>query len=294
MTLRIGTLLLPLESWPDAASSWRDVEQAGIDIGYTADHITHAAFAGAWLGEAWTTVAAAAAVTDRLEVGTLVASAGIRNPVALARAAATVQDISGGRFVLGIGAGTPADVAADRGVTVTAADLAARYAEVVDGVRAAWAGAQTISGEHVPADTMLLAPTPPGSTPPPLLLAAHGPRGMDLVARSGDGWSTYGGPKAAVLAGEELWAVLRRQAETLDAACERAGRDPALVRRSLLLGYGPDNPMVSVGAFLDAAERSVAAGFDELVVYWPVGPPGSRFAGDPEVVAMAIAQLRSE
>ena len=121
------------------------------------------------------------------------------------------------------------------------------------------------------------------------MIAAHGPRGFRLVAEHGDGWTTYGGPANVQLAGDDFWRALVQQGRGVDEACERIGRDPSTLRRSVLLGYGPDRPLESVAAFEDKVERARAAGFDELVVYWPYGEPGGRFWADPEVMEEAVA-----
>jgi alkanesulfonate monooxygenase SsuD/methylene tetrahydromethanopterin reductase-like flavin-dependent oxidoreductase (luciferase family) len=114
---------------------------------------------------------------------------------------------------------------------------------------------------------------------------------MDLAARHADAWNTYGGPAAVDLEPEEYWAELARQCERLTDACDRAGRDPGELRRSLLLGYGTVRPADSVAAYVDAAGRAAALGFDELVVYGP-SSPGERFSSEPAVHAEAIARLR--
>ena len=78
------------------AEAFRTAEQIGYDVAYVADHLTHPSIAGRWLADGFAVLAAAATVTTRIDLGTLVASAVIRNPVTLARAAATVDDISAG------------------------------------------------------------------------------------------------------------------------------------------------------------------------------------------------------
>lgn len=291
--MRLGALVLQKEPWVQARDTWRQVERAGFDIGYVADHLTHSTVAGQWWADGWTTLAAAAEATSTLGIGTLVGSAAIRGPAFVARVAATLQDISGGRFVLGLGAGTAPDVLVDRGEVVGAEVLAERYREVVLAVRALWAGETTWRGQHVTVEGVAPAALAPGSPPPPLVLAAHARAGFDLVAEQADGWNTYGGPKAAGLAADDLWSVLAAQAERVSQACERAGRDPASLRRSVLLGYGADRPLASVAAFEDAVDRAARSGFDEVVVYWPMGQEGSPLWADPDVVVAAVAAVRA-
>ena len=291
--MRLGALVLQKEPWVQARDTWRQVERAGFDIGYVADHLTHSTVAGQWWADGWTTLAAAAEATSTLGIGTLVGSAAIRGPAFVARVAATLQDISGGRFVLGLGAGTAPDVLVDRGEVVGAEVLAERYREVVLAIRALWAGETMWRGQHVAVEGVEPAALAPGSPVPPLLLAAHARAGFDLVAEQADGWNTYGGPKAAGLATDDLWSVLATQADRVSQACERVGRDPASLRRSVLLGYGADRPLSSVAAFEDAVGRAARSGFDEVVVYWPMGQEGSPLWADPDVVVAAVAAVRT-
>ncbi len=246
--MRLGAIVLQTRPWHELAADFRRIEEIGYDVAYVADHLTHPTLPGRWLGDGFTTLAAAAAATTSLELGTLVASATYRTPVTLARVGATLADVTGGRLVLGLGAGSPHCAAADRAAHPTPKEM--------------------------------------------VLLAAHGPRGFDLVARFGDGWSSYGGPAAVTLPSEDYWKVLVDQHAAVDAACARHGRDPADLRRSLLLGFGPDRPVASVAAYAEAVERAESAGFDELVVYWPDGEPGDRFHSDPRVHADGVAAVR--
>lgn len=102
--MRLGVLGPWLEPWSDASVTWRRIEEIGFDVGYLGDHLTHPSLEGRWIGESYTTLAAVAQVTTRLELGILVASTVIRQAAPLARVATTLQDLSGGRFVLGVGA----------------------------------------------------------------------------------------------------------------------------------------------------------------------------------------------
>ena len=291
--MRLGVLVLQTDPWRESVPLWQRLDALGVDTAYVADHLTHPTMAGQWLADGWTTLAAAAVVTDRIRLGTLVASAAVRTPTTLARTAATLQDLSGGRLVLGVGAGSPIDAAADRGVTPATRELTDRFVEVVGGVRALWSGQPDWVGAQVAASGVETAPFAAGTTAPPLVVAAHGPRGFAVVAEHADGWTTYGGPANVSLGGDAFWDVLAEQSRGVDAACERVGRDPSGLTRSVLLGYGPDRPVSSVTAFADCVARAEARRFDEVVFYWPYGEPGSRFWADPEVVAAAVTAVRA-
>jgi alkanesulfonate monooxygenase SsuD/methylene tetrahydromethanopterin reductase-like flavin-dependent oxidoreductase (luciferase family) len=290
--MRLGALVLQEQSWREARRTWELVEELGFDAGYAADHLTHASVAGRWWADCWTTLAAAAGVTERLRLGTLVASAAVRTPTVLARCASTLQDISGGRFVLGLGAGLADDARADRGAAPAAGELWERYEETVSAVRALWLGSSTWSGRVVALDGVTPAPHAPGQLPPKVVLAAGGRRGFDLVARQGDGWVTYGGSSLVDLDGDAWWRTLARQSRQVTTACERIVRDPVSVQRSVLVGYGSYRPLESVEAFVDAVGQAQDAGFDEVVVYAPVGAPGDRFWCDPDVFAAAVRAVR--
>jgi alkanesulfonate monooxygenase SsuD/methylene tetrahydromethanopterin reductase-like flavin-dependent oxidoreductase (luciferase family) len=291
--MRLSALVLQQEPWADAQHTWRRLEQLGFDAGYVADHLTHSTLARKWWADGWTTLAAAAGVTDRLLLGTLVASAAIRSPSVLARTSATLQDISGGRFLLGLGAGLPSDVLADRGELCSAQHLWARYAETVSALRALWLGSSVWSGERVAVEGVEPRPHAPGHKAPPLVLSAHGAHGFDLVARQGDGWNTFGGKAGAGLGAEDFWALLEDQSTKVTRACERIRRDPATLRRSVLVGYGAYRPLESVEDFLYAVQRAERAGFDELVVYYPTGARGDRFWADPDVLVEAVTTARA-
>jgi alkanesulfonate monooxygenase SsuD/methylene tetrahydromethanopterin reductase-like flavin-dependent oxidoreductase (luciferase family) len=283
--------VLQTNPWRESVPLWQRLDALGVDTVYVADHLTHPTVAGKWWADPWTTLAAAAGVTERVRLGTLVASAAVRSPTVLARSAATLQDVSDGRFVLGLGMGVPADVLADRGAAESASQMFARYRDVVLGVRALWRGEPTHEGRRVSFSGVEPLAHVPGRTAPPLVLAAHGPQGMALVAREGDGWTTYGGPSVPGLDREAYWGVVREQATRMDAACERRARDPSTLQRSVLLGYAGYRPLDSVEIFLDEVVRAADAGFDEVAFYWPSGPPGSRFWADDEVVEAAVGRV---
>src|SRR6478735_1396754 len=143
---RISVVIPPMGPWLAESEWYRWADAVGYDVAYTYDHLTHRTADDLWLGEAFTTLTAAAACTERIRLGTLVASAVFRRPVALARVAMTVQDISGGRLVLGIGLGAPDCERADRGAPRALGAMADRFADVVHGYLAAAGGATDWQG----------------------------------------------------------------------------------------------------------------------------------------------------
>ena len=287
---RLGLLHPPVGPWSAQARGYRWAEDVGYDVVYTADHLTHPTLPGVWLGEAFTSLAAAAAVTDRIRLGTLVASSAFRTPVSLARIAMSVQDISGGRLVLGLGMGSPFCAEADRGSRGSIRAMSERFADVVTGYRAVLDGATEWQGDRLSFGGLETTARPDGTLSPELLLAGHGPRALALAAACADTWNTYGGPGTAELDGDDFWQLLGRQVARFDEACEREGRDPTSIRRSVLLGFGRVLPTASVERYLDAAERAAELGFDELIVHgsaWTDGEPS-----DLRVHERALARVR--
>ena len=106
MSLRLSTVILPYRRWNEGSrESWQRAEQLGFHTGFTYDHLSWRTFRdGPWFG-AVPTLTAAAAVTERMRLGTLVTSPNFRHPVTLAKELISLDDVSDGRVTLGIGAG---------------------------------------------------------------------------------------------------------------------------------------------------------------------------------------------
>jgi probable F420-dependent oxidoreductase len=171
-------------AWLDLA---RRAEDSGFDTFYVADHlgVTASPFAA---------LAAAAGVTSTLTLGTYVLNVGVRDPLSIASDAATVDVLSNGRFVLGLGAGhTPAEWAMTGRAYPSAADRVARLAETVDVVTRLLAGeVVTHHGRHVHVDDAFLLTPRPVQNPIPLLIGGSGARVLRLGARCADVVSTSG------------------------------------------------------------------------------------------------------
>jgi alkanesulfonate monooxygenase SsuD/methylene tetrahydromethanopterin reductase-like flavin-dependent oxidoreductase (luciferase family) len=300
MSLRLSTVILPYRRWNDGGrSSWTRAEQLGFHTAYTYDHLSWRTFRdGPWFG-AVPTLTAAASVTDRIRLGTLVTSPNFRHPVTLAKELISLDDISGGRITLGIGAGgTGFDATALGQEPWSPRERADRFAEFVPLLdRLLTEDSVTHEGTYYSA---VEARTIPGCVQRPRLpfaVAATGPRGLRLAARYGQAWVTTGDPKLFENGTpEQSVQALRGQTEKLAAACAEAGRDVAELDKILLTGFTPDRdrPLTSLDAFVDFAGRHRELGFTEIVIHWPI--PDSEFAADEKVFEQiateAPAQLR--
>ncbi|MFJ3231318.1 LLM class flavin-dependent oxidoreductase [Streptomyces sp. NPDC086787] len=299
MSFRLSTAILPYRRWTEGGgAAWQRAEELGFHTAYTYDHLSWRSFRdGPWFG-AVPTLTAAAAVTRRIRLGTLVTSPNFRHPVTLAKELISLDDISGGRVTLGIGAGgTGFDATALGQEPWSPRERADRFAEFVPLLdRLLTEDSVSHEGDFYSA---VEARNIPGCVQRPRLpfaVAATGPRGLKLAARYGQAWVTTGDPKLYEEGTPEQSVVaLREQAGKLADACAAIGRDVSELDKVLLTGFTPDRgrPLESLDAFVDFAGRHRELGFTEIVVHWPI--PDSDFAADEKVfeqIAMeAPAQL---
>ncbi|MFJ8694546.1 LLM class flavin-dependent oxidoreductase [Streptomyces roseolilacinus] len=292
MSLRLSTVVLPVRRWHEGGrDQWTRAEELGFHAAYTYDHLSWRTFRdGPWFG-AVPTLTAAAAATRRMRLGTLVTSPNFRHPVTLAKELISLDDVSGGRITLGIGAGGNGFDATALGQEAwTPRERADRFAEFVPLLdRLLTEGAVTHEGTHYSAHEARNVPGCVQRPRLPFAVAATGPRGMRLAARHGQAWVTTGDPKLFETGTpEQSLAALREQLEKLGKACAEAGRDAGELDKILLTGFTPEanGLLESVDAFVDFAGRHAELGFDEIVVHAPV--PDSVFAAD-EAVFQRIA-----
>jgi len=293
--MRIGVLLLPESRWPTARELWRRVEELGFDHAWTYDHLAWRSLRdGPWFG-AVPFLAAAAVVTRRIRLGTLVASPNFRHPVPFARELVTLDDLSGGRFTLGIGAGAQGWDAVMLGQDPwTAAERAERFAEFLDLLDQLLSSPETsYEGRYYRA---VGARTYPGCVQQPRIpfaVAATGRRGMQLAATYGETWVTTGdlvedGRRRAAVEGAR---VVGDQVLLLEEACAAVGRDPSSLARLVLSGPRLDDGLSSLDAFDDTIGRYAAVGVTDFVVHWP--RPEEPYRGDRRVFESVVSEVLS-
>ncbi|MFD7120905.1 LLM class flavin-dependent oxidoreductase [Streptomyces sp. NPDC059922] len=298
--MRLSTVILPVRRWHDGGrDEWLRAERLGFHTAYTYDHLSWRTFRdGPWFG-AVPTLTAAAAVTERLRLGSLVTSPNFRHPVTLAKDLISLDDVSDGRITLGIGAGgTGFDATVLGQEPWTPKERADRFAEFVPLLdRLLTEDSVTYDGTYYSA---VEARDIPGCVQRPRLpfaVAATGPRGMRLAARHGQAWVTTGDPKLFETGTpEQSRAAVSGQIDRLSKACAEIGREASEVEKILLTGFTPDRsgPMESLDAFVDFAGRHFELGITEIAVHAPI--PDSEFAADQRVyeriATEAPAQLR--
>ncbi|MCD0482282.1 LLM class flavin-dependent oxidoreductase [Streptacidiphilus sp. ASG 303] len=294
--MRLSTVILPIHRWSEGQKIWRRAEELGFHAAYTYDHLSWRSFRDEpWFG-AVPTLTAAAAVTERIRIGTMVTSPNFRHPVTLAKDLMSVDDVSDGRLTVGVGAGgTGFDATALGQEAWTPRERADRFGEFVPLLdRLLTDEVTTAEGRFYSAHEARMVPGCVQRPRVPLYVAATGPRGLRLAAEHGQGWISYGDPRGAGdVPADRCPAVIAEQVGRLADACAAAGRDPGDLEKVLLQGSTQERPLDSLEAFVDYAGRYREIGVTEIVVHWPV--PGSVFDTDPavfeEIAAEGLARL---
>ncbi len=268
--VRVGIVILPEDRWWAAEPKWRAADEYGFDHAWTYDHLGWRSLVdGPWF-DAVPTLTAAAGVTSRIRLGTFVASPNFRHPVPFMREANTLDDISDGRIILGLGAGTAAFDAKVLGypeLTVKQrADRFTEFVEALDGLLTT--DKFDYTGTYFTSVGARNLPGPVQRPRIPFLVAANGPRTMRLAARFGAGWVTTGSPAQTQ---QEWWKSVAEKAAAFDRALEETGRADAKipVHRYLSLDAAPVYSLSSVQAFADAAGLAEELGFTDVVAHWP-------------------------
>jgi alkanesulfonate monooxygenase SsuD/methylene tetrahydromethanopterin reductase-like flavin-dependent oxidoreductase (luciferase family) len=288
--VRVGLVILPTDRWRDARRQWEWADAAGFATAWTYDHIRWCGMPeGPWHA-AVPVLAAAAAVTTRVRLGTLVATPNFRHPVTLAREALALDDVSEGRLDLGLGPGSEGHDATALGQEPWApAERLARFEtflEVLRPILEGHPGTRTsVRTSHYSADE---APSTPGSVqrPVPLTIAAGGAKGMRLAALHGRHWVTIGATRRGPRASDTMLESVRHQVPLLHAACRAVGRDPTTIGKVLL--WTPTEPVLeSADQFDELVAPYVELGFDQFVLHHPAqtGPYGGKLAVFEEIAA---------
>jgi alkanesulfonate monooxygenase SsuD/methylene tetrahydromethanopterin reductase-like flavin-dependent oxidoreductase (luciferase family) len=207
----------------------RVAEDVGLDSLWVPDHLLwrddDGATEGSW--EGWSLLTSLAAITHRVEVGSFVTCTSFRNPALLAKMADTVEEISGGRFILGLGAGWNEPDYSAFGYPFN--HRVSRFKEAVTIITGLLRnGHIDFEGTYYQARECELRPRGPRSAGPPIMIGTTGARMLRLTARYADLWSTFIGEQGTGNRVERI-PVLR---EAVDAVCLEIGRDPATLARS--------------------------------------------------------------
>ena len=228
--LKVGIQLPEVERvvpWRELAAMARRAEEVGFDSLWVGDHLLYRnpgeEAKGPW--EAWSLLAALAAITERVEIGPLVACTGFHNPAMLAKKADTVEEVSGGRLILGLGAGW--NETEYRAFGYPFDHRVDRFEEAFAVIRGLLRdGRVDFRGTYYQADDCELRPRGPRPQGPPLMIGSEGPRMLRIAlphVQSWNAWYAWFGNRP-----EGLGPLLAK----VDAACREVGRDPATLERT--------------------------------------------------------------
>jgi alkanesulfonate monooxygenase SsuD/methylene tetrahydromethanopterin reductase-like flavin-dependent oxidoreductase (luciferase family) len=241
--------------WPEYVAMARAAEASGFDSIWLGDHLLYADGRGPW--EAWTLLSALAAVTERVRLGPLVACAGFHPPAVLAKMAATVDEISQGRFILGLGAGSNRHDFESFGLELDRP--VARFEEAFGIIRELLAGETvSVSGRFHSVDGAVLDPRPARRVP--LMVGSNGPRMLRATLEHVDAWNTW-------------FSDYGNRAEGFAGLLERTGVPATLTRSACVLvrADGPaerpeDVPAVPAADLAAHVRELGEAGADEVIL----------------------------
>jgi probable F420-dependent oxidoreductase len=263
--VRIGIQLPEVErqvTWPEYLAMARAAEEVGFDSVWIGDHLLYRGDGrperGPW--EAWTLLAALATATERVELGPLVACAAFHPPGLVAKMAATIAEISGGRFVLALGAGW--NEPEFRAFGLPFDHRVSRFEEAFAIIRGLLAGEHvTLHGRYWQADDAVLIPQP--AERPRLMIGSNGPRMLAMALPHVDAWNTWYEDFGNSPEG------FARLNDRVSAAAREAGREPGEIHRSACVLVVLDR---------SAGER-------------PITPDAPPVEGSPERIAATLREL---
>lgn len=282
--MKIGIQLPEIERevrWPEVRDMVRLIEDAGFDSIWVGDHLLyrapHIGVAGPW--EAWTQMAAIAALTERVEFGPLVASTSFHSPAMLAKKAATIDEISGGRLILGLGAGW--NETEYRAFGFPYDHRVSRFEEAFTIIRTLLRdGEIDFEGTYYSIRDCEIVPRGPRPAGPPLMIGSQGPRMLAITAPHMDSWNAwhawFGNDPG------RLGPIL----EQVDAALVAAGRNPADVAKTaaVLIQFGggtgrvAGDPSRGISVPLTGSAEEIAARLGE---YGALGVKHLQIVLDP-------------
>ncbi len=266
---RVAAYVVQDAPFPALCERWQRAEDLGFDAIYLADHTgDYRNLDGHWF-EAWTTLAAMATVTTRARIGPLVANPVLRPPAVVAKAAVTVDHLSGGRLDIGVGTGIAGfDHDAVGEAYWELRERLSRfteYVEALDGLLRSRDRSFQRCGNYVQTSHAPCAPAPVQEPRPPVVLGGQSRAVRQLAARLADGWNTHGG---FGLSYAKILEETGKQNRVMDDDCRSVGRDPADVRRSVLLFEALDPWLTGVDPAKTVTDFR-SAGVQDFVLFWP-------------------------
>jgi alkanesulfonate monooxygenase SsuD/methylene tetrahydromethanopterin reductase-like flavin-dependent oxidoreductase (luciferase family) len=261
-------------TWEESKTASIEFEAMGYDSLWVCDHLYGPQSPSIPILEAWSLIAAVSAVTSKVEIGTLVTPAGMRNAAQLGKVIATIDNIAGGRIIPGLGGGWMTREFEDFGVPfLSTGQRLGQLRETVELLKRMWdpeEGEVTYEGKFVTAHNVVCLPKPPRK--PPILIGGAGEKvTLKLAAKHGDIWNNLAGHQGA----------LERKVGVLKQHMADVGRDPSevTISQQCLVTIAPDED--SAGPMVETAKKIFGGHMGD-----PTGP--LAIAGSPQRVREQI------
>lgn len=258
--MRFGIVSGTRKPFPELVRRWQEAESLGFDTVWVTDHFITGDEPGEDLEpiyEAWTAIAGLAMVTSSIRFGVMVTGNTYRNPALLAKQAVTIDHISNGRLILGIGAGWWVREHDAYGYEMPGnRELVDRFEEALEIItRLQEDERATFKGKYYWVNDAPFEPKPIQKPHIPLMIGSSGPRMLRLTAKYADEWNTRGPVE-----------TIKPRLEALDRALVDAGRDPKTIVHSVW-------PWGEKWTSVDDVKQMIAeyqeAGFTEIIFSWP-------------------------
>ncbi len=245
-------------TWPEILALWQEVDTLGYDTAWVFDHFLpiFSDPTGPCL-DGWTALAALAIASKNVRIGTMVTGNTYRHPAVLAKMATTVDIISGGRLIFGIGAGWFELEHQQYGIPFhTLGTRLRRLDEALEAINLLWTGERAnFNGRHFQLRDASFNPKPLQRPHPPILVGATGENvALRIVAKHADMWNTFGTPE-----------IFRHKIARLDAHCRDLGRDPATIEKSVLVSTANSAGPFELSDARRQIDEYVAAGVTHII-----------------------------
>lgn len=274
VALEVGVVVMPINDWPSTLRRAQELEAMGFDHYWLYDHHSWRHYRD----QAWHStipwLAGVAAGTNTIGLGTMVSSPNLRHPATMAKDAMSLDHISNGRMILGLGAGTTGfDATLFGDSPLTPRQRVDRLVEYVDVVDRVLTGEHNHSGKWYTVDEGRVIPGCVRQPRVPLAVAAGGARTLRLAAERADTWITLGKPSEPAEDLDQLVAQMADQTAAINEHCHQIGRAANTLNRLAFVSSARREPTVSLAAFVDFAGRVQELGFNSVVLH-------DRVAGD--------------
>jgi alkanesulfonate monooxygenase SsuD/methylene tetrahydromethanopterin reductase-like flavin-dependent oxidoreductase (luciferase family) len=267
--VKVGIVQMPTDSWPATVDRAREIESYGYDHLWLYDHLTWRHYRDRDWHATIPWLSGLAVSTSTIRLGTMVTSPNFRHPVTLAKDAMSIDHLSNGRFILGVGSGTGGfDAVALGDAPITVGQRAGRLEEFVDTLDGLLRGELTNhKGEWFTIDEARNLPGCVQTPRLPLAVASGGPRTRRMAARTCDMWITMGDTSGPPESPEAHITELGNRMKQFVASCDELGRDPDQIDKLVFVPGATTYPTERIETFQHFAEQVAELGYTDIVVH---------------------------